>query len=272
MYVPPDYLNLNLVEGPILNLCRPVDEPTIVREVRCTGASFSEDKKNLLLQIYTLDQPVLISASKNMRFGNESITARDYFKRVIELDDFVDFILLPGSLPHVSCFWIHIKYVGSKPDDLTFSKKDDGLFSMNAKSGEKAERRVAQRLSEKFGHSYPDEKLQGNGCFEIRYTNKKKRSPDLICSVCQLQIEVKKRNKDEKFRISHSRSRPWKEENGPLGWHALVFPDMSIHFVSNQQITKLLNSNSYVDGRNQYDAWADLDKALVQEEAPPLCS
>ncbi|CAH2904349.1 MAG: hypothetical protein PPHEMADM_5339 [uncultured Paraburkholderia sp.] len=137
-------------------------------------------------------------------------------------------------------YWIHIEYVGSLSEAGAFRKKEDGLFAMRTKAGEKAERIVARKLKVDFGHSFSDPMLNSPGFFQIHYADKKDRKPDRICRRCGLTFEVKKRNRDSHYRMSHSVKRPFGSENHPEGWHAFVFRDRSIHFVPNATIAQAI--------------------------------
>lgn len=243
--------------------------PAILRRLNVIRAR--KDGGFLLLYTSQLPDPLVIATSGVLTFGTESITALDYFSRVIEQGDMIDaavFPLLNGAFP-VKSFWIHIEYAGTTENTSTFSQKDDGLFAMRAKSGEKAERVVTRILRDKFGHVFPEGMCDSPGFFEIRYTEKKFRKPDRKCLACALTFEVKKRNKDQHFRVSHSPRRSFLNENSASGWHAFVFPDMSAHFVPNAAIAQAINEGRYTQGQDQYDSWADVDS--VESNDPPHC-
>ncbi|CAH2946054.1 MAG: hypothetical protein PPHERAN_6348 [uncultured Paraburkholderia sp.] len=120
--------------------------PAVIRRLRVSQAK----RRNGLLLLITPDiaLPLAIPLSQVMTFGTEAITAFDYFDRVIEQGDMVDAVLSPacGGIFPVRMYWIHIEYVGSLSEAGAFRKKEDGLFAMRTKAGEKAERIVARKL------------------------------------------------------------------------------------------------------------------------------
>jgi hypothetical protein len=192
---------------------------------------------------------------------------------VLETIAMIDAVVRPPAddrIP-VDLFWIHIVYVGEPQRAGAFSKKEDGLFAMRAKSGEKAERIVAKQLRDDFGHSFPQAMLATPGYFEIRYDGKKHRKPDRKCLVCGLTFEIKKRNRDRFFRVSHSQHRPFAHENHPTDWHAFVFPDMKPRFMSNAVIANAIASGLFDAGFDKYDSWADIRPEAAFVSAPPSC-
>ncbi|GAA4331756.1 hypothetical protein GCM10023165_06020 [Variovorax defluvii] len=246
--------------------------PALVRRLRLIA--FHLDDGWLDLTVDGLDMPLTIRQDHRMVFGGEGISAVDYLRRVLERGDLIDCIAAPteaGRVP-LSLFWIHIIYVGQPRDAGDFSKKEDGLFAMRAKAGEKAERIVAKKLHYSFGHSFPPELLDTPGHFEIRYdSTKKRRKPDRRCLVCGLTFEIKKRNRDHRFRVSHSDGRPFAAENKPDGWHAFVFPDMKPRFMSNRVIIDAITRGQFDPGSDEYDSWADVRPDAVAVSDPPHC-
>jgi hypothetical protein len=246
--------------------------PALVRRLRLIA--FHLDDGWLDLTVDGLDMPLTIRQDHRMVFGGEGISAVDYLKRVLERGDLIDCVAAPmeaGRVP-LSLFWIHIMYVGQPRDAGDFSKKEDGLFAMRAKAGEKAERIVAKKLRDGFGHSFPPELLNTPGYFEIRYdSEKKRRKPDRRCLVCGLTFEIKKRNRDQRFRVSHSDGRPFGAENKPDGWHAFVFPDMKPRFMSNRAIIQAISRGLFDPGSDKYDSWADIQQDAVAVSDPPYC-
>jgi hypothetical protein len=243
--------------------------PSIIRRLRAT--EFKAQNGLLFITAEPLRFPLVIACRSLMTFGTESIMALEYFRRVIERDDIIDAVVSSpahGSIP-IQIFWIRIEYVGTPPAAGAFSKKDDGLFAMRAKAGEKAERVVTRLLRDTFGHRYPDGMCDSPGFFEIRYAGKKTRKPDRRCLTCGLTLEIKKRNKDEHFRVSHSAGRPFASENAPAGWHAFVFPDMTPRFLPNTAIAQAIAQGHHRPGSDRYDSWADVD-SLVSSD-PPYC-
>lgn len=244
--------------------------PAIIRRLRVTRARRQGDQ--LVLTVTPLAFPLTIASACAMTFGSESISAFDYFMRVIEHDDMIDTVVWPlanGAFP-ISIYWIHIEYVGEPPEAGSYSKKDDGLFAMRAKAGEKAERVVTRLLRDNFEHRFPDGMCDSPGYFEIRYAGKKLRKPDRKCLTCGLTLEIKKRNKDEHFRVSHSAGRPFTSENAANDWHAFVFPDMLPRFVPNTAIAQAIEEGRYRPGKDQYDSWADVD--TIAPTNPPYCT
>lgn len=250
----------------ISDICS-ISASAIVRKIKVSDFGLREGR--LLLHSTEVPVPLSIDCKTRMTFGTETVTAKDYFRWVIERDDYIDALVLPqinGVIP-ISTYWIHINYVGTPSG--SFSKKDDGLFALRAKAGEKAERHVTRYLIEKFGHSFPDDLSRSPGYFEIRYKHKKKRLPDRICSVCGLEVEVKKRNRDRHFRVSHSQGREFGQENSLEGWHAFVFSDMKPRFLANAEIMSAIQGGNFQPGRDQYDRWADVDGLTHCD--PPKC-
>jgi hypothetical protein len=249
-----------------VNLTRPAIIRRLHVDDRHVEGSF------LTLKIHELSLPLRIPCDATMTFGTEMTTAAEYFKRVIERGDMIDAIILPsdGTAFPVECYWIHIEYVGDPSQAGIFSRKDDGLFAMRTKAGEKGERIVTKCLRDQFGHSFPESMFRSPGYFEIRYVGKKERKPDRRCLKCGLTFEIKKRNKDEHQRVSHSEARPFESENLLEGWHAFVFSDMTARFLSNSAIARAIREGNSKHGRDQYDEWEDVD-ALTPCD-PPRCS
>lgn len=274
-YTPSEIRQQNIEEMDRARLNEINRAPGIFRQLRATEAR--KDVEHLLLTVSEVDQPLKIPSRLTMTFGTETITAENYARRVIERDDQIEAVLGPssGGFFPMYYYWIRIVYVGRPLNPASYSKKDDGLFAMRAKSGEKAERIVARHLRDNGGHIYPINSRESPGYFEIRYIGKQKRepgNPDRRCTVCGLSIEIKKRNKDQRFRVSHSEGRPFCTEHAMDGWHAFVFPDMKPRFVANEAIARLIAAGQHRPGRDAYDSWADLDPAMVTIASPPACS
>ena len=242
-----------------------IDSSSIVRKLKVIGFSISNNY--LYLEIEDIKNYFAIKCNKTMVFGTESITAKEYFKRVIEKNDFIDVVIdgFKNGIFIISIFWIHIEYIGYRSSN--FSKKDDGLFALRAKSGEKAERVVTKELINKYGHSFDNKLYNSTNTFQITYKGKKDRKPDRICQCCNISFEIKKRNKDNHFRISHSKNRTFESENSPNGWHAFVFPNMKIYYISNNRIINAINNRQHKQGSDKYDSWADVD--FLKPENPP---
>lgn len=246
--------------------------PALIRRLRLQAFNLAEGW--LELSVDEPDVHLIIPAEQRMIFGGESVSAVEYLKRVLERGDMIDCVAGPtnaGKVP-ITLFWIHIIYIGRPRDAGYFSKKEDGLFAMRAKSGEKAERLVANTLHRRFGHSFPQSLLETPGYFEIRYDSTKKiRRPDRRCLTCGLTFEIKKRNRDRQFRVSHSDNRPFATENRADGWHAFVFPDMKVRFLSNRAIASAIERGLFVRGADRYDSWADIYPDAVEVSNPPTC-
>ncbi|SKC61871.1 hypothetical protein SAMN05445504_0046 [Burkholderia sp. CF099] len=267
-YTPEEIQDLGIAEAsvddvPILNA------PALIRRLRLVNRKSSGGE--LLMCTPQIALPLRISLDQTMKFGTETTTAGQYFRQVIERGDMIDAVIAPAinDVVPVMMFWIHIEYVGTPSQTGSFSKKDDGLFAMWTKSGEKAERVVARVLHDEFGHTFPAERFESPGFFEIRYEGKKIRKPDMTCLGCSLTFEVKKRNRDNHFRPSHSVGRPFDSENSRDGWHAFVFPDMEPNFLPNAAISQAIADRNFVPGSNQYDSWAQVDH--LQPIDPPHC-
>lgn len=271
-YIPYHYKGKNLAQASAEALLQPVKTLTLVRRVRLKEAT--KQGSNLVLSFDELpSQPLLLPCDHVMQYGDEGITAFQYCKHAVEKGDLLDFILDPACPHRVSYFWVHTVYRG-KPKNKRSSWKEDGLFVFRAKSGEKAERHVARDLVARYGHSFPQERLETPGYFEIYYQGKRERRPDLVCSTCGLVVEAKKRNFDRKYRISHSTSRTFLKENPPKGWHAFVMLDMNIHYVPNEQIISLIQQMKYRENDTQdpYDSWLELFPSEVKPQTPPYCT
>ncbi|MFP3647061.1 hypothetical protein [Paraburkholderia sp. SIMBA_054] len=266
-YIPEEMQRLGVVETTVSDL------PTLTTRalIRCLPVVDVELTSTTLFMVTPqVDDPLSIPRNWWMKFGTEVITASEYFRQVIERGDMVDAVVMPardGAIP-VQSYWIHIEYSGT-PSGY-FRKKDDGLFAMWTKSGEKAERVVARILRDDYGHSFHADRFNSPGFFEIRYDKKKIRSPDMTCLACGLTFEVKKRNRDTHFRPSHSSNRPFASENRMDGWHAFVFPDMKPRFIPNASIAQAIAEGCFWPGQNQYDSWAEVDHLTPTN--PPYCS
>ena len=161
------------------NGIHPADvESVLVRRICVTRARTQNGF--LLLNAKSFEKPLSIAGDTLMRFGTESITALNYFKRVIERYDLVDAVVLPttGDVIPIKVFWTHIEYLDNRSNIGTFSQKDDGLFAMRTKSGEKAERVVTHLLSDTYGHQFDSSLYKSPGFFAIQYSGKKHRKPD----------------------------------------------------------------------------------------------
>ncbi|RXF63496.1 hypothetical protein BKM77_18335 [Pseudomonas syringae] len=242
---------------------------TLVRNLKITN--FKTNQNWLFLYFEGCSIPLSIPTNHTMTFGTETISAFDYLKRVLEKGDHIDVIVncaYKDSIK-IELFWIHIVYIGQPADAGNFSQKEDGLFALRAKAGEKAERVAAKTLVAK-GHSFHASALETPGHFTIIYDKSKKiRRPDLTCRTCNITFEVKKRNRDRHFRVSHSEGRKFSSENTNSGWHVFVFPDMTPHFLSNTTIAQAIESGQFTPGKDRYDSWADIHGA--SEMTPPQC-
>lgn len=246
--------------------------PSLVRRLRLDTLTLEDGWPNLVVD--DIDMPLTVRQDHRMTFGGEGISAMDYLRRGSERGDMIDCVVVPSKASRIplTLFWINIVYIGQPEDAGHFSKKEDGLFAMRAKGGEKVERAVAKKLHQSLGHSFHPDLLDSPGHFQTRYDNtKKRRKPDRLCLVCGLTFEIKKRNLDHRFRVSHSEKRPFAAENRPEGWHAFVFPDMKPRFVSNKLIADAIARGLFISGSDHYDSWADiqLDAAAVSD--PPHC-
>lgn len=268
-YIPSEFLNPAVPEREASEVGA-IRGPAIIRRLPIEAF----EVRNGLLSLTTdaLPLPLSIKGQASMTFGTETVAAIDYFRRVIEHGDMIDAVVLPqsGDTFPMRSFWIHIEYVGKPLRARSYSKKDDGLFAMRTKAGEKGERVVTKLLRDRFGHRFPEAMCVSPGHFEIRYEGKKIRKPDRRCQVCGLTFEIKKRNRDEHLRVSHSDTRPFESENSPDGWHAFVFPDMKPRFVPNWAIALAIAERRFVAGKDMYDKWADVDSLAPCD--PPACN
>jgi hypothetical protein len=270
-YTPAAFLNVP--ERSLAEACI-VRGASLVRGLQVTDRRSADP--NLLIQVGETGIALSIPLTFQMTFGTETVSAADYFRRVMERGDLIDAVVHgpanSRTLP-TSGYWIQIRFVGNAADGPGFSKKDDGLFALRAKAGEKAERIAARSLAA-AGHTFFGRfaVLQSPGFFEIRYAGKKYREVDRSCSACGLQFEVKKRNRDSHIRVSHSTSRTFWSENDDAGWHAFVMSDMSVRYVSNADIGAALRRGNFTSGSDAYDRWADVHLAPDQiRSTPPAC-
>ncbi len=270
-YTPGQFSGKGLPEIGVEGLAT-LSGPAIARRLRVVRVARQEGF--LFLYIAGVDAPLSIWEGRMLKFGRLEHTAFDYLVFVIEQNDLVDAVVRPlknGSYP-LDFYWIHIVYSGTLADAGSFSKKEDGMFAMRTKSGEKAERSVAKLLRDGFGHSFAQEMFDSPGYFELRFDkNKKIRKADRKCLACGLEFEMKKRNRDRKFRLSHSPGRPFDGENRADGWHAFIFPDMKPRFVSNRAISDAIARNEFVPGTDGIDVWADLKGGEKLVCDPPRC-
>lgn len=105
-----------------------ISAPAIVRRLMVTNFAVKND--TLFLEISSLRLRLTIPHNQPMVFGTETITAIEYFRRVIERNDMIDAVLLPkeDDLIPIQSFWIRIEYCGKPPAAGTYSKKDDGFL------------------------------------------------------------------------------------------------------------------------------------------------
>lgn len=266
-YIPTDYQSDPPQEVGI-DCIYNIVESCIIRKVRIFYYTINGNA--LFLYSRQLNIPLKISCDNKMHFGTEFITAKEYLRRVLEKDDYIDVVAFPSDNEYIdiALFWIHIVYIGNRKQAGKFSKKDDGMFAMRTKSGEKAERIVTRNLIAE-GHDFLPELSKSPGYFTIQYEGKRHRKPDRICLKCGITFEVKKRNKDQHIRVSHSETRSFESENKPDGWHAFVFPDMKPRYIPNKSIILAIENNEFRPGSDQYDSWADVDH--LYPENPPKC-
>ena len=264
-YIPTKYKHTNIPEASQADIYN-INTPTIVRNLQIIG--HKKNGQNLLLYCPQLTLPLQIPSDAIMKFGEENISALTYFKWVMEFNDFIDAVILHSGekVIEIELYWIHIRYVGELSQARSFSQKDDGLFAMRTKSGEKAERIVTKDLVTK-GHEFPNVLINSPGVFTIYYQGKGNRKPDRRCRKCGLTFEVKKRNRDNHFRVSHSSKRPFQQENSRDGWHAIVFPDMTIHYLKNCEIAAAISMKKHQIGQDIHDKWTDVDH-LTEQETP----
>jgi len=249
-----------------------LQSPSIVRRLKVLDAAFTPDG---FLRIKTDYLVLSVEQNRTMRFGPETITAKAYFERVIERGDLIDAVVLPhvedGSHP-IEAFWIDVRYVGASPSDGWGTMKEDGQFAMRAKAGEKAERVVTRLLRDTAGHTFDEGACETPGFFQIRSKDKRIRRPDRVCLCCGMTVEVKKRNNDTNFVVSHSDRRSFHTENAANGVHAFVFTDMQPRFVSNADIARALVNGRYTNGQGTHDRWAEIDQDAVRVIEPPRCN
>jgi|SRR5579859_2968224 len=271
-YTPAHILNPPVPEvTPAMAATAAAQQPVLVRRLKLTN--IVPHQGSIFFYSESLPMPLSISESKTLVFGGEEITALEYCYRVLEIGDMIDAVLAAPTTDQIpiQTFWIHVVYVGQPSQAGIYSKKEDGLFAMRTKAGEKAERLVARRLRDNCGHSFPNELCETPGFFEIRYEGKRNRKPDRRCLSCGLTFEVKKRNKDRLFRVSHSNERQFAAENAASGWHAFVFPDCSIHFITNQMLAQAISTGRFSAGKDRYDTWAEINPDAIVVSSPPVC-
>lgn len=274
-YTPKAILGLNL---PILekSAVNPNMPRSLVRSLPVVGRSWNKSRDYLVLDIEGLAVRIRIEAAKPMAIGDKPISAVDYFRRVIERNDRIDIVTaakqpIPEAVV-IDIYWIEIQYLGRPREDEDMRRyKEDGMFAMRTKAGEKAERRAARVLVDDYGHQFPKQTSESPGCFQIYYEGKRDRKVDRVRLACGMKVEVKKRNTDEYFRVSHSARRPFETENSPDGWHAFVFADLKPRFVPNTQILDALAKGKFRQGGDEYDEYAQIEPTAISVVQPPHC-
>lgn len=269
MYLPQAYQGMNPPECGLDVLASGEAGPFVIRAAKIVGLRTDKPSKTIRFSFAGRGPEVAVSVGTEMHFGGERVTALQYAKRVLERGDEIDLVVSPAMDVPVLAFWIRIVCEDTPRPGQQYRLKEPGLFAMRTKAGEKAERWTARQLVQ-AGHTFPAHMLISPGYFRIVFAGKRDRKPDLVCSDCGLRFEVKKRNRDRRFRVSHSTARPFSTENRVSDWHAFVFPDLSIKYVANARILALLETQRFEPGHDQYDGWADLDAADVfaTEDAP----
>lgn len=272
-YVPPEILALHMPESADSPMAPGRQNAAVFRRLKTVNAWFSDDGHWLSFSVEGVEKPLAIERARLMRFDKETVTAAAYCKLVLEQGDLIDAVLEPEQPDYIPIriYWIHIQYEGTTAEARRFSKKEDGDFALRTKSGEKAERVVARDLRDRCGHVFPPRKLQPPGYFKIWYLDKGNRAPDLICESCGLVVEVKKRNRDRRYRVSHSRWRSFTSENRDNGWHAFVFADMKPRYVPNAQIARAFQNSQSSNSRDGHDTWTDIEPSAISEQPPPPC-
>lgn len=272
VYLLPHLRGACIVTESTSGLLGAPDAVSVVRALTLERITRRPGTDHLGLHVAGVDRPLQIDSNRTISFGcgpRESVPVHEYIRRVIERGDLIDVAVLPSQPYTLDSFWMNIVYEGS-PSSF-FVRKDDGLFAYRAKSGEKAERRAGYDLRDTAGHPFPDTLLQPPGPFTIRFGDKRQRKPDLRCPRCGLLFEVKKRNADRKYRVSHSAERPFTSENAPNGWHAFVFPDYEIHYLPNSAIAEAIGSGHARIEKDRYDSYAELAPYIVRPSPPPSC-
>lgn len=281
LYTPAQFADLESRPGKDLQTAAQAGGAAILRSLQVVGVEmrrYRADGRPFLF--IGIDEPpgqLAIPSDEMMVFGSETLTAREYFTRVIEPGDRIDVVVSADQHASqavlIAAYWIEIRYAQATPPQGRSSYKEDGLFALRTKSGEKAERLATRLLVDHCGHAFAiPHATQSPGFFEIRYERKARRDVDRTCQRCGIEFEIKKRNKDRRFRVSHSESRPFGRENKPSGWHAFVFPDMTVHFVPNEQILEAMEAGRFQAGSDSYDSWAEIYPAAIKPCPPPVCA
>lgn len=222
----------------------------------------------LELELAEHDRPVKIGARRPLRLGDWTITATEYAHRALDPGDLIDLAVDTGK---IIALWVSIDRIGGPVPSRSFSLKDDHLFALRARSGEKAERRVRDHLVA-AGHAIRLSPDAEPGPFVLRSAGKGHRSADLACTRCGMTVEVKKRNHDRRLRVSHSTARPFTDEHKPAdGYHAFVWPDFTIELVANATIIDLIARRQTTAGHDRHDRWTDLPADTPTLERPPAC-
>lgn len=279
-YTPTDFRNRGFLEVSPEDVSA-ARGPVLARGLRLKRTRFWAatpiQPEAIGFQVHGVDAELAIPAALPMRFGTETVSAKDYFERVVEPGDKID-VITWGPLPKspgtimLHIFWIHIIYEGEPREaGREYKAKDDGLFAYRAKAGEKVERKVCTMLRDRGGHPFREKDLTSPGHFVIRYGGKGKRTMDRICPACELKFEVKRRVKDWRFRVSHSDARPFVLDNPAGSWHAFVFPDRDPCFIRSEDIATAIDSRRFRSGSDEFDVWVDIDRSALTCGAMPKC-
>lgn len=137
-YTPKAVLARRFEEMDISRIDDPRRQPGIFRRL----SVISHEKAGGKLWIKTELSPLFLAipCESGMTFGHETVTAETYADRVLEPGDLIDAALLApsdGVIP-VAQYWIHIVYQSQRMRPPRPSEKEDGLFAMRTKAGEKA--------------------------------------------------------------------------------------------------------------------------------------
>lgn len=178
----------------------------------------------------------------------------DYVRHRLERGDIVDLALDDRGL--IVGVWVHVYYRNEhlRPEytRLMPFMKSDALFAARTNPARRSEHWVAVNVLAPVGHDVTAlhrADAHGRFPFVIDYAVKDRRSlsEDLRCQRCGRTFEVKARIRDYYRRPSHSRSRPFWEENEPDDFH--IF-----HYRRDNTYEVLLNKDIVATARRMADS------------------
>lgn len=164
--------------------------------------------------------------------------------------------------------WFHVWYENEHLREQylkSMSKlKSDALFAARMNPARREEGHATRELLRPGGHEVealhrPD--AEGVFRFVIDYAvaDRRRASDDLTCRRCGTSFEVKARLRDDRRRVSHSRGRPYWQENAPDGY--LVFRYRRAEkweVLSNRDVVQAMRGRAGTGRRGEQDQWTDI--------------